>query len=401
MIAPLRLAFQALMANKLRSALTMLGNIIGVMCVVALVNIGISGREYIQGSLSSIGQNLVFVFPRYDPDAEDPAAKWRPLEMSDVDAIERDCPSASGVSPYAETGTKIVFGNQHTQTVIKGVWPCYLEMCNWKLAQGTAFTESDVNAGAKICVIGKKVVDQLFGNLDPVGQIVRIDRQPFKVVGTLEAKGAFLTGQDQDNIVFASISVVQDRLTGLRKLGLIYVAAKEREDMEKLKDEIQAALRQSHHLAAGAKSDVETKDLGQIASVVDQVMLAATALLSAIAFISLLVGGIGIMNIMLVSVTERTREIGLRMAVGATDLNILLQFLVEAVVLSAVGGAIGVVLGLGLSAGVSAYFKWPPSLSMISIGVAVVFSAGVGVFFGLYPAWRASRLDPIVALRNE
>jgi putative ABC transport system permease protein len=182
---------------------------------------------------------------------------------------------------------------------------------------------------------------------------------------------------------------------------LIYVSARERGEMDKLKDEIQAAIRQSHRRPPGAKTDVDTQDLGQIASVVDQVMIAATALLSAIAFISLLVGGIGIMNIMLVSVTERTREIGLRMAVGATDLNILLQFLVEAVVLSAVGGSIGVVFGLGLSAGVSALFKWPPSLSMLSIGVAVVFSAAVGVFFGLYPAWRASRLDPIVALRNE
>jgi putative ABC transport system permease protein len=401
MMSSFRMALQALAANKLRALLTMLGNVIGVMCVVALVNIGISGREKIQNSLSSIGQNMIFVFPRFDPDAESQRDRWRPLEMTDVRAIADGCPSVAGVSPVVETSAKITFGNQHSGSQVQGVWPSYFFIRDWKMSSGVPFTEADLRAGAKVCVLGQTVVSDLFGNLDPIGQTVRINRQPFVVVGVLEAKGTFLTGQDQDKTIVAPITTIQQRLIGGRGIRMIYVSARLREEIDRCKLEIRQAIRQSHKLQPNRRDDVETQDLGSMAMIVDTVVISATALLAAIAFISLLVGGIGIMNIMLVSVTERTREIGLRMAVGATDLAILLQFLVEAVVLSAIGGMFGVVLGIGLSNGVSLIFDWPASLSLISVVVAVLFSAGVGIFFGLYPAWRASQLDPIVALRHE
>ena len=401
MFGAFRMALQALAANKLRSALTMLGNIIGVTCVVALVNIGISGREKIQGSLSSIGQNMIFVFPRFDPDAENPRDRWRPLEMDDVKAIAEGCPAVAGVSPMLDTMVKVVFGNQHMGTQIQGAWPSIFAIREWNLSSGVPFTEADLRASSKVCVLGKTVATELFGNLDPTGQTVRINRQPFKVLGVLEEKGAFLTGQDQDNIVMAPITTVQQSITGGRTVKLIYVSARERDEIDLVKEQIQAAIRQSHKLPPARRDDIDTRDMGQMAALVDKVLITATALLSAIAFISLLVGGIGIMNIMLVSVTERTREIGLRMAIGGTDLDILMQFLVEAVVMSAIGGLFGVFLGIGLSTTVSMVFSWPVMVNPLSVGVALLFSAAVGIFFGLYPAWRASTLDPIVALRHE
>jgi putative ABC transport system permease protein len=395
------MALQALAANKMRAALTMLGNVIGVMCVVALVNIGISGREKIQLSLSSIGQNMIFVFPRYDPEAESPALRWRPLELTDAHAVEEHCPSVAAVSPHIETGVKAVFGNQSTGTSVQGVWPTYFAIRDWKIAKGASFTEADLRAGAKVCVLGQTIVRDLFGNLEPVGQTIRLNRQPFLVIGVLEEKGTFLTGQDQDKTVIAPLTAVQQRLTGGKHIHRLFVSARTRDGIELAKQEIRAAIRQSHRLPPNRRDDIETHDLGQMATLVDSVLVAATALLASIAFISLVVGGIGIMNIMLVSVTERTREIGLRLAVGATDLAILMQFLVEAVVLSAIGGAFGAVLGVGLSAGVSMIFKWPMLVNSMSVVVALIFSAAVGIFFGLYPAWRASQLDPIVALRHE
>ncbi|MCY3020044.1 MAG: ABC transporter permease [Planctomycetota bacterium] len=325
----------------------------------------------------------------------------RPLDMNDVRAVHANCPSVAGVSPAQDTSVKAVYGNQHIGTQVQGVWPSYLGIREWKIGGGVPFTEADLRSCAKVCVLGQTVVRELFGNLDPIGQTIRLNRQPFLVLGVLEAKGTFLTGQDQDKVILAPITAVQQRLTGSRYVGMMFVSARTRGDISRVKDEIRAAIRQSHRLPANRRDDIETQDLGQMAMLVDSVLLAATALLSSIAFISLLVGGIGIMNIMLVSVTERTREVGLRMAVGATDLAIMTQFLVEAVVLSAIGGAFGVVLGIGLSTGVSLIFKWPATLSMLSVVVALVFSAAVGIFFGLYPAWRASQLDPIVALRHE
>lgn len=401
MIAPLRMAFQALFANPLRSALTMLGNIIGVMCVVALVNIGISGRAEIQENLSSIGQNTIFVFPRFDPNGETSKERWRPLKIEDAEAVQSNCASVAAVSPYQEVTARVSFSNSHMGCQVAGAWPMLLSIRDWKIENGVPFTDADVRASAKVCLIGQTVINELFGNLDPIGQTVRVNQQPFLVIGTLAGKGTFLTGQDQDRIIFTPLSAMQERLRGNRDIGLIYAAAVSRDEMDKAKEEIRAVIRQRQQIPPDRRDTIETKDMGELTALVDQVLFAATALLAAIAFISLVVGGIGIMNIMLVSVTERTREIGLRMAVGATDLDVLLQFLVEAMVMSFVGGLLGALLGVGLSAGISLALKWPLSISLMSLAVALIFSAVVGIFFGLYPALRASRLDPIVALRHE
>ncbi|HEY3319153.1 MAG TPA: ABC transporter permease [Planctomycetota bacterium] len=401
MMAPLRLAFQALAANKLRSALTMLGNIIGVTCVVALINIGISGRERIQNELSSVGQNLVFVHPRYNAEAENPRERWRPLEYADVKAIQDRCPTVAELSPLLGAGGKVGWGNQHVESQVVGVWPEFLSIRGYKISEGHCFTMADVSGASKVCVIGKTIADKLFGGLDPLGQSLRINSQQLTVIGVMAEKGTFLNGEDQDKLVLAPFGTVQQYLSGWRRVDVIFVAARSREEIPKMKEEVRAAIRQSHKLAANKPDDVEVADLGEIAKMVDRVIYSATALLAAIALISLLVGGIGIMNIMIVSVTERTREIGLRMAVGAPELSILLQFLVEAVVLSSCGGMVGVGCGVGLSALASLLLKWPMTLSIFSVIVAVVFSAAIGIFFGLYPAWRASKLDPIVALRHE
>ncbi|MGD0089291.1 MAG: ABC transporter permease [Planctomycetota bacterium] len=401
MIAPLRLAFQALAANKLRSALTMLGNIIGVTCVVALVNIGFSGRAMIQRDLSSIGMNLIFVTPRYDPDAENPMQRWRPLENDDVKAIQYHCPSVAQLSPCVSWGGKMTNGNRHIDCQVAGVWPDFLRLRNYKVASGAEFTSADVHGTAKVCLLGKTVADELFGGLSPLGQLIRISGRPFVVLGVLEPKGSLLGGQDQDKVVLAPCSTVQLYLRGWRYVEVVFITARVRDEIPKMKDEVRAAIRHSHKLAANKKDDIEVQDLGEMAAMVDKVIFSATALLSAIAFISLLVGGIGIMNIMLVSVTERTREIGLRLAIGAGQWDILMQFLIEAVVLSGCGGLAGVAFGAGLSAACSLILKWPVTLSLLSVVIAIAFSAAIGVFFGLYPAWRASRLDPIDALRHE
>ncbi len=401
MSAPLLLAFQALAANKLRSTLTMLGNIIGVTCVVALVNIGISGRAMIQQNLDAIGQNLIFCHPRFNADEENPLERWHPLRNEDVRAVQYNCPSLARCSPYVASNSRVTNGNRHHNCQVEGVLPDYLELRALKLAQGQAFTIADSQARAKVCILGTTVADKLFGGLSPLDQSVRIEGRQFRVIGVLESKGTLLNGQDQDNVILAPCGTLQQCLRGNDYVNVIFVSSRLREDLAKLKDEVRAAVRQSHRLALSKPDDVEVHDLGEIAAIVDKVIYSATALLAAIALISLLVGGIGIMNIMLVSVTERTREIGLRMAVGAGEWDILLQFLIEAVVLSGCGGLIGVFLGVGLSWAVSTGLKWPMAISVLSVEVAVLFSLVIGVFFGLYPAWRASKLDPIVALRHE
>ncbi len=396
MIAALRLAFQALFANKLRSALTMLGNIIGVTCVVALINIGLSGRQYIQVSLSSMGENLVYVYSRDD----DPRARPKPLTVHDAIALANQCPSAKAVTPMANKyDANVVYGNQNTKAMLRGVWASGFDVCKFTVAKGVAFTELDEQGGNRVCLLGDTIVQKLFGNLDPLGQIVRIENQPYTVIGTLAKKGATL-GQDEDSQVVAPFSAIHDRVAGGNAVSHILCTARSREEMPKLKEEILACIRERHHVPAAAKSDVKAADF-QGAEMVDKIILAATGLLASIAFISLLVGGIGIMNIMLVAITERTREIGLRMAVGATDLHILFQFLIEAVVMSAVGGMLGVVVGIGLSVVVTMVLEWPMILSTLSVIAALGFSAAVGLFFGIYPAWRASRLDPMVAIRMD
>jgi len=394
------MAWRSLASNKLRSSLTMLGNIIGVTCVVALINIGFSGREHIQNTISSVGQNLLFIQPHFNKDGKT-HQRYRPLKVADVESLRTNCPALGNVSPLVQFAETVVAGDQNFSAQVLGVWPGYLAMRALKLKSGGIFTSADANAASKICILGYETSKKLFGTLSPIGATVRINRQPLTVTGVLAEKGASAMGEDQDSIVLVPLSTVQKYLIGTQDLYFIVASARTRDDVGALKGQILASVRHSHNLAPDQTDDVEIQDLGEQAKMVDQVLLAATGLLSSIACISLLVGGIGIMNIMLVTVTERTREIGLRLAIGARQRLILFQFVIEAIVLSIVGGIIGAGVGSGLSALTSTLLKMPVVNSLTALALAFFSSLCVGALFGLYPAWRASRLDPIVALRYE
>ncbi|MBI3830376.1 MAG: ABC transporter permease [Planctomycetes bacterium] len=401
------LAFHALVANKLRAALTMLGTIIGVGCVVTLWNVGGSGRQFMQDSLASFGHNMMFVHPKYSADEEDQRRnRYRPLTLSDVAAVRELCPSVEEASPVMFSGAKAVFGARYCQTKLQGCYPSYLSIRDWLLERGTAFSESDVRSANRVALVGSNVARELFGTFDPVGQIIRLDREPFTIIGVLKAKGS-LFGEKQDDVILAPFTSIADHMGWGRAVHMIFVSARERSLIPQAKNEIRLAIRASQGLPPERKDPVEVEDLGEIAQSVDKVLIGFTLLLGAIGMISLLVGGIGIMNIMLVSVTERTKEIGLRMAIGATEFDILMQFLVEAMVLGGFGGVIGAAGGVSVAAltvkvlSIAMGRPWPFVLSWASVLAALIFAAGVGLFFGLYPAWRASRLDPIVALRRE
>lgn len=407
MFSAILMAFQALAANKLRAALTMLGTVIGVTCVVALWNIGESGRAFMSDSLESIGQNLIFISPKYNVDeAEQKRSQFHPLSLKEVACIQDNCPTIDEVSPVLMFSSNIVCGSRSHHTRIEGCFPSYLGIRKWKIEAGVSFGESDARGRFRVALLGSHLAHELFAGRDPVGERIRVGKTPFVVIGVLKSKGSMF-GQNQDDILLMPYETLADCMGQGRNIHIIFASAKTREEIPAAKKEIVAAVRDSMKIQPGRKDPVDTQDLGEMSKAVDGVLVGATMLLGAIGCISLLVGGIGIMNIMLVSVTERTREIGLRIALGASDANILIQFLVEAMTLSAIGGVIGAGCGLGVSAGAIKILslitqrEWPMVFSGLSVAVAVVFSMGVGVFFGFYPAWRASRLDPIVALRRE
>jgi len=407
MIQAIYLAFQALAANKLRAGLTMLGTIIGVGCVVALWNVGLSGRRYMSDALESFGKNVIFVHPRHSSDEEDQRRfRYRPLGLGDVAAIEAFCPSVDQASPCLSNYTKVVYGATFRQVRIYGCFPSFLAIRDWKIERGAAFSASDERSGNRVVLLGATVARELFGTVDPVGATVRLEREPFVVIGVLKSKGSFF-GEDQDNVVLAPYTSLADNMGWGRNVHVVFVSAHTKESIPQAKNEIRLAVRASQKLPPSRKDSVELQDLGEVTAMVDQVLVGFSLLLGAIGAISLLVGGIGIMNIMLVSVTERTKEIGLRMALGAKDIDILMQFLVEAMVLGGTGGVLGVVGGLSTAFGTVQILSlvlqrpWPFVVSIPSLLLAVAFAAAVGLFFGLYPAWRASRLDPIEALRRE
>jgi putative ABC transport system permease protein len=400
--APLVLALRALRRNKLRTVLTMLGIIIGVAAVIAMVAIGNGATSQVEGQIAALGQNVILVFSGSWTNGG-VRAGWGnagTLKVGDAEAIIREIPAAVAVSPEVRTNGQIGAENQNWYTNILGESPDYFGIRNWQFASGTSFTDIDVRGATKVAVIGQTVVKQLFGDDDPLGQILRVKGVPFEIVGILAGKGLSVMGQDQDDVVVIPYSSAMKRIMGVTNLRSINIEADKPEDIVPVQAQITDLLRQRHKIVGDA-DDFTIHNQQEFTDAATATSRILTVLVVSIASVSLVVGGIGIMNIMLVSVTERTREIGIRMAVGAHGRDILLQFLIEATSLSSMGGIVGVVIGIGAAKTITYFANWPTLVSPISVVISFVFSACVGVFFGFYPARKAAALDPIEALRYE
>jgi putative ABC transport system permease protein len=402
------IALRALQVNRLRSALTMLGIIIGVAAVIAMVAVGSGATARIQEQIQSIGSNLIIVLPGSITNSgiRLGSGASQTLTEDDAKAIAAECPAVSAVAPTVRGGEQVVYGNNNWSTVVQGTTPEYLVIRELPVIAGRPFTSQDVDAAAKVALLGQTVVQNLFGAADPVGQVIRIHNVPFTVLGVLMPKGQSPTGQDQDDIILIPISTAKRDVLGVNKanaraVAALLVQAASPSLMEEAQQEMAGLLRQRHHIPAGQEDDFTIRNLAEVFAAQESSAQVMSMLLGAIASVSLIVGGIGIMNIMLVSVTERTREIGLRLAVGAKTRDILSQFLVEAVTLSVLGGMVGIALGLSASALISHLAKWSTLVSPAAILLAFVFSGLVGIGFGYYPARKAALLDPIEALRYE
>ncbi|MBP1765389.1 MAG: MacB-like periplasmic core domain containing protein [Firmicutes bacterium] len=398
------IAFEGLKANKLRSVLTMLGIIIGVGAVIAMVAIGIGVQQKVESSIAGLGSNLLIVVPG----ASSPSGGIRlaagsniTLTNKDAQAIAREVDNINAVAPAVSRQFQLVFGNQNWQTSVQGSTPEFLEVRNWNIASGSFFSSRDLDARARVVVIGQTLVTNLFGDINPIGQTIRINKAPFKVIGVFEAKGQSAAGQDQDDVAVIPLTTAQDRLMGITYVSNINIQAANAELIDQVQNDISALLRVRHRIQPGAPDDFTVRNLAAIMATAAETTGAITTLLGCIAAISLVVGGIGIMNIMLVSVTERTREIGIRKALGATYSNILLQFLIEAIVLGVTGGLLGILLGVASAHVISTVAGWNTVISPASILLAFGVSVAIGLFFGLYPARKAALLDPIEALRHE
>jgi putative ABC transport system permease protein len=399
----IRVALRALARNKMRTILTMLGIIIGVGAVICTVAIGEGASEQVQQQIQSLGTNMVMVFAGSvnSNGVRMGSQATKTLTADDAYAILAHVPNVAAVSPIAFASVQVVNGNQNWFTRAYGASPEYTQIRNWPVVQGSSFSQRDVDVAANVCVIGHTIVTEIFGDEDPVGKVIRVKSLPFRVLGVLETKGQSPTGEDQDDVMIMPYTTVEKKISGNYWLQLIMVSATSQEVMQQVEDGITALLRQRHHLRTDEDNDFIIRSPNEFAQAAAASSLVMTILLGAIASISLLVGGIGIMNIMLVSVTERTREIGVRMAVGATEEDVQRQFLSEAVVLSSLGGIVGILLGVIGSAIISRILGWSTFVSPSSVVIAAMFSAGVGIFFGYYPARKAARLDPIEALRYE
>jgi len=403
-----RIAGRALRVNKLRSALTMLGIIIGVAAVIAMVGVGAGAQARVAEQIQSLGSNLIIVLSGSVTASGIRLGTGSQLTISEDDsaAIAREVPLVQASAPSVRGTAQVVYGNLNWATAIQGVTPDYFEAREWPVTDGRAINPEDVEGATKIALLGQTTVLNLFGESEPLGQIIRIKKVPFTVVGVLSRKGQNSWGQDQDDVILIPISTAKKKVLGVsqanpRAVGSISVKVRADEDMAEAENQIRALLRQRHRLQPFQDDDFWLRNLSEVLQTQEESSKVMTYLLAAIASVSLLVGGIGIMNIMLVSVTERTREIGLRMAVGARRRHILLQFLIEAVTLSLIGGIIGIALGLGGSRAISYFAEWRTLVAPESIVIAFGFAAGIGIFFGFYPARKASRLDPIEALRYE
>jgi putative ABC transport system permease protein len=401
----IRIAMRALYRNKGRSLLTALGIIIGIAAVIAVVAVGQGASVSVRTQISTMGNNLVTVFPgsMRTGGFHGGAGGQQTLTADDGEAILRECPHVTAVTPMVRSGAQVIYKENDWATSVQGVGPSYPVIRSWEVTDGEFFTESDIRSGSRVCVIGRTVLDQLFAGGDAVGKTIRVRNMPFRVIGVLARKGTAAWGQDQDDSIIAPWTTVRRVLqnSAFNNVNQLLISLDSMDNLAETKQEVTGILRQRHRLSAGADDDFTVTDMTEVTQMITQVSSLMTLLLTVIASISLLVGGIGIMNIMLVAVSERTREIGLRMAVGARRRDILLQFLTEAVALSAVGGILGIGLGIAAAKIVAQVNHWPVLVSPGAILVALGFSAGVGIFFGFYPAWRAARMDPIESLRRE
>jgi putative ABC transport system permease protein len=406
--ASARIAVRALRVNKLRSALTMLGVVIGVGAVITMVAVGSGAQARVAEQIQSLGSNMIIVLSGSANAGGVRMGSGSQLTITEDDAwaIQRELPVVAAAAPTARGGAQVVYGNLNWATGIQGVTPEFFVAREWDVADGRVFTQEEVDGAAKVALIGQTVAGNLFADGDPLNQVIRIKNVPFTVIGVLERKGQTTFGQDQDDTVLIPLSTAKKKVIGssqanARAVGSIAVKVREARAMQEAEQEIRGLLRQRHRLQSYQEDDFWIRNLTEVLQSQEASSRVLTLLLAAIASVSLLVGGIGIMNIMLVSVTERTREIGLRMAVGARGRDILLQFLVEAVTLSLIGGTIGIALGLGGSYAIAYFAQWRTLVSTEAVAVAFAFSAAVGVFFGFYPARKAAALNPIDALRYE
>jgi len=396
-------ALKALRKNKLRSLLTVLGVVIGVCAVITLVNLGSGAQISIQKAISGLGTNLLVIFPGSVTQGgiRTGYGTVTTLIPEDAGAILSECADVQMVTPIVTSAAQVVFQNQNWSTSILGADTDYQLIKNWPLALGEFFTPQDVKAATKVCVLGETVAEKLFVKQNPVGQVIRVKRIPFRVVGVLTPKGQTAFGQDQDDTIIVPYTTAQKRLVGITHINMIMASAVSVEGTAAAQEQIKNLLRHRHKIKKGDDDDFTVRNLADLTAVFSTITGILTLLLGSIASISLLVGGIGIMNIMLVSVTERTKEIGIRLSVGATSQDILLQFLFEAILLSLIGGGIGILFGMGITSTVSYFTGWPSPVSLYAILIAFLFASGVGIFFGLYPARKASRMNPIDALRYE
>ncbi len=402
-LATIMIALRALRRNKMRSTLTALGIIIGVAAVIAMVSIGNGASAQVEAQIASMGRNVILVFSGSSSagGVHSGYGSAGTLTLDDAEAIKREISQVVAVSPEARKYAQVAAGNQNWSTQVLGDSAEYFDIRQWPLADGATFTEQDVRGANKVCVIGMTVVQKLFNDINPVGQIIRVKNVPFTVIGVLTPKGLSVMGTDQDDCVVMPHTSAMKRVFGDTTFRSFYVQADEADNLEIVQQQIVNVLRQRHNIRPGKDDDFTVRSQQEIAAMATATSKVMTMLLGSIAGVSLIVGGIGIMNIMLVSVTERTREIGIRIAIGALGRDILLQFLIEAVALSSLGGIIGIGLGLGSSKLVSNIVGWPTHITLTPIIGSFVFSAAVGIFFGFYPARKAASLDPIEALRYE
>ncbi|MBC3537084.1 ABC transporter permease [Megasphaera hominis] len=397
------IAIAALLSNKLRSILTMLGIIIGVGAVIVMISIGMGVRQNVTNSIASLGSNMLIVTPgsANKGGVRSAAGSNQSLKLDDAEAIQKRIKDIDYVAPTVNSSYQVVYGNQNWNTSVYGVTPDYMKIRSLTVASGSFITNADDNSRNRVAVIGSTVATNLFGTKNPVGSNIRIHNQPFKVIGVLESKGQSSMGSDQDDVVLVPLKTAQERLMGITYIRSINIQVTNTNDMDAVQEQVETLLRQRHHIRTGEDDDFNVRNLTSIMETMSSTTTMLTLFLGSIAAISLLVGGIGIMNIMMVSVTERTREIGIRKALGATFKDIMTQFLIESVVIGVAGGLLGVFFGVSISLLISHFSTFTTYITAAPIILSFTFSVGTGLFFGIYPAKKAARLDPIEALRYE